>query len=228
MVASHTGRDDPFIETFAAGAAPALQGLGRRQRRAAETRLRLFRAALQLFADRGLPNVTVEDITEAADVGKGTFFNYFETKDHVLSVLAEVQLARIREAVKWAASGRHSMYATLHHLFLRLAQEPGRSPDLARAVIASFLASDVVRTLIEQRMSEARALIAEVIAQGQKRGEIDARLKRDGVALQLQEAILGTVLIWSLHGEPELTVWIENSFRHFWRSIAVIPGEQKS
>ena len=142
---------------------------GRRQRRAAETRLRLFRCALQLFADRGFSNVTVEDITEAADVGKGTFFNYFESKDHVLGVMAELQLARVTEAVESAASGRRSIFSTLHHLFLRLAEEPGRSPYLARAVVASFLASDVVRELIEQRMAEGRAMIARVIAEGQKR-----------------------------------------------------------
>ena len=68
--------------------------LGRRQRRAAETRLTLFRCALELIAERGLPNVTVEDITEAADVGKGTFFNYFETKEHVLGVMARYNSAK--------------------------------------------------------------------------------------------------------------------------------------
>jgi AcrR family transcriptional regulator len=51
-----------------------------------------------LIAERGFPNVTVEDITEAADVGKGTFFNYFATKDHVLGVMAEIQLGKVREA----------------------------------------------------------------------------------------------------------------------------------
>jgi AcrR family transcriptional regulator len=78
-------------------------GIGRRERRAAETRVRLFRCALQLIAERGYTNVTVEDITEAADVGKGTFFNYFETKDHVLGVMAEIQLSKVREAASLAA-----------------------------------------------------------------------------------------------------------------------------
>jgi AcrR family transcriptional regulator len=227
MVKSRTSHPSALIKTLDTGVAPPLHGMGRRERRAAETRLRLFRSALQLFADRGFSNVTVGDITEAADVGKGTFFNYFESKDHVLGVLAEVQLARIREAVKSATSGRHSIYSTLHHLFLRLAEEPGRSPYLARAVIASFLASEVVRDLIERQMSEGRTMIAEVIAHGQKRGEIDRRLKRDGVALQLQQAILGTVLVWSLHGKPELAIWMENSFRHFWRAIAASSVERR-
>src|ERR1035441_2217944 len=117
-------------------------GTGRRQRRAAETRLRLFRCALQLIAERGFPNVTVEDITEAADVGKGTFFNYFATKDHVLGVMPEIQLGKVREAVSAAGQGRMTIHTVLHRLMLRLAEEPGRSPDLARALISSFLASE--------------------------------------------------------------------------------------
>jgi AcrR family transcriptional regulator len=199
---------------------PHLEGLGRRQRRAAETRVRLFRCALQLFAERGFPNVTVEDITEAADVGKGTFFNYFKSKDHVLGVMAEIQLGKVKEAATLAESGRQSIYSVMHQLFLRVAEEPGRSPDLARALISSFLANQSVRQLIDRHMSEGRKMAAQIVAAGQKRGEIDPRLRKERVAIQLQQAFMGTLLLWSLHGKPALETWIEESFQHFWRAIA--------
>ncbi len=223
----HNQHRDALVKGLAGGAEAEAPAMGRRERRAAETRLRLFRTALQLFADRGFQNVTVEDITEGADVGKGTFFNYFESKDHVLGVMAELQLARVREAVQAAASGKTSIYSTIHRLFLGLAEEPGRSPYLARAVIGSFLASDVVRKLIEHQMSEGRSMIAGVIAAGQKRGEVDQKLKNEDIALQMQQVLLGTTLLWSLHGEPELKTWVENSFRHFWRAIAAKGRERK-
>lgn len=199
--------------------------MGRRQRRAAETRLRLFGCALQLFAERGFPNVTLEDITEAADVGKGTFFNYFESKDHVLGVMAEIQLGKVREAVTLAESGKRTIYSVLHRLFLRVAEEPGRSPDLARALISSFLASERVRDLVDRKLSEGRKMVAQVVAAGQKCGEIDPRLKKEKVALQLQQAFMGTLLLWSLQGQPALEAWIEESFLHFWRAIAA-PGQE--
>jgi AcrR family transcriptional regulator len=210
-----------LIEALASENLPHLQGMGRRQRRAAETRVRLFRCALQLFAGRGFPNVTVEDITEAADVGKGTFFNYFESKDHVLGVMAEIQLGKVREAVTLAESGKQSIYSVLHRLSLRVAEEPGRSPDLARALISSFLASKAVRGLIDRNFSEGRKMIAQIVAAGQKRGEIDPRVKKKKVALQLQQAFMGTLLLWSLQGKPALATWIEESFEHFWRAIAI-------
>jgi NADH dehydrogenase len=66
----------------------------------------LFRCALALIAERGLLNMTVEDITEAAEVGKGTFFNYLKTKQHVLGTMAEIQLGKVREAALRAAMGK--------------------------------------------------------------------------------------------------------------------------
>jgi AcrR family transcriptional regulator len=226
MAKGHASHSAAVIEALASESLPHLQGMGRRQRRAAETRVRLFRCALRLFAERGFPNVTVEDITEAADVGKGTFFNYFESKDHVLGVMAEIQLGKVRESVTLAESGKQTIRSVLHRLFLRVAEEPGRSPDLARALISSFLASEGVRGLIERNFSEGRKMIAQVVAAGQKHGEIDPRLKKEKVALQLQQAFMGTLLLWSLQGQPALEAWIEESFQHFWSAIAISGSEQ--
>ena len=198
----------------------------RRERRAAETRIRLFRCTLELIAERGLANVTVEDITEAADVGKGTFFNYFPTKDHVLGVMAEIQKSKVEEAASAAALANKSIYSVIHNLFARLAEEPGRSPRLARALIASFLASDPVRKILKRNMHEGRKFIAGVVAMGQQRGEIDPRLKKEKVALQLLQAVIGTVLMWSLHEKPPLAVWMEDSFQHAWRAIAASGKKQ--
>ena len=227
MNMSRTSRFAALAETLDSGDLPHLQGMGRRQRRTAETRLRLFRCALQLFAERGFPNVTVEDITEAADVGKGTFFNYFESKDHVLGVMAEIQLGKVREAVTLAESGKQTIHAVLHRLFLRIVEEPGRSPGLARAVISAFLASEDVRGLVDRSLGEGRKMVARVVAAGQKRGEIDSRLRKEKVAIQLQQACLGTLLLWSLQGQPSLQAWIEGSFQHFWRAIAIPNQEAK-
>ncbi len=228
MSKGHASSSAAFFRALASDTLPPLQGMGRRQRHSAETRMRLFRCALQLFAERGYPNVTVEDITEAADVGKGTFFNYFESKDHVLSVMAEIQLGKVREALTMAKGGEQTICSVLHHLFLRSADEPGRSPDLARALLSSFLASEGVRRLMAHTLaSEGRKMLAQIVAEGQKRREIDPRLTQEKVALQIQQAFMGTLLLWSLEGKPALQAWAEESFHNFWRAVAASGKELK-
>ena len=215
------------VDTDAPTAPLSPANMGRRQRRAAETRVRLFRCALELIAERGLANVTVEDITEAADVGKGTFFNYFATKDHVLGVMAEIQVGKVKEAASKAAHDKQSIQSVLRQLVRRLAEEPGRNPRLARAMMSSFLGSESVRTIVKRHMHEGRKTIAEVVAAGQERGEIDPRLKKERVAMQLLQALMGTVLLWSLHEKPGLAAWMENTFEHAWRAIAA-PGKKRA
>jgi Transcriptional regulator len=58
--------------------------LSRRERKKKETREKIFANAMQLFRLQGFNATSVEQITEHADVGKGTFYNYFSTKEAVI------------------------------------------------------------------------------------------------------------------------------------------------
>jgi AcrR family transcriptional regulator len=60
----------------------AVQGL--RERKKAETREALRAAAIRLFLEHDPSAVTVNDICEAAQVSRRTFFNYFESKEAAL------------------------------------------------------------------------------------------------------------------------------------------------
>ena len=193
---------------------------GRRQKRAEQTRVKLVRCALRLIARRGLANVTVEDITEAADVGKGTFFNYFESKEQVLGVLAEMQLARIRSAEELAGKGGRPIQAILKKLMRDLAVEPGRNPRIAQAMLSSSLADKRVRGAFRGHMLQERKLIGGIVAAGQQRGEIDRKLRRDAVAAQLLQVYLGAVLAWAVEERPALSTLLSNSFNHCWRAIS--------
>lgn len=58
---------------------------GRRERKRRQTRERIEAAALKLFLERGFDATTIEDITEAADVSKRSFFDYFPSKEEVVA-----------------------------------------------------------------------------------------------------------------------------------------------
>jgi AcrR family transcriptional regulator len=106
---------------------PATGTADRRARRSAAIRQSLFLAALDLFAVKGFAETTVEDITEAADVGKGTFFNYFPSKEHLLVAFSDMQIGKLQAAVDSVSESREPMPAFLRSLSVNMTAEPARN-----------------------------------------------------------------------------------------------------
>ncbi|MFY9690103.1 MAG: TetR/AcrR family transcriptional regulator [Candidatus Acidiferrales bacterium] len=177
---------------------------GRRERRRAEIRERLFRAALRLFAERGYLETTVEDITEAADVGKGTFFNYFPTKEHVLATFGAERIATIESALEEAKKG--SVLPALRRMAVDLAGMWAESPELLRTIYAAHASCPPVRAELHKRLILGRRLIAEIFALGQERGEIRRDLAPAELARFTQLILFGVTLAWAMNPDSSLRV----------------------
>ncbi|MBE9028576.1 TetR/AcrR family transcriptional regulator [filamentous cyanobacterium LEGE 11480] len=74
-------------------------GLAKRER----TRAKLLEAAYQVFAAKELDAVTIDDIISAAGVARGTFYNYFETREDVLKAVVASLAEAMNQAV-WSES----------------------------------------------------------------------------------------------------------------------------
>jgi AcrR family transcriptional regulator len=193
---------------------------GRRERRSAETRESLFRAALDLFARKGFTETTVEDITEAADVGKGTFFNYFPSKDHILLAFGEMQLAKLESAVAEARASHEPMPQFLRSLGVRMTQEPIRNPGIIRTLLQAYLSTTPVREAMLDLQKRVHALHTEIVLLGQERGEVRRDLPAAEIAHVFRQTIFGTLLFWSLHGDATLHARIESAFNVLWSGLA--------
>jgi AcrR family transcriptional regulator len=193
---------------------------GRRSRRSAELRERLFRAALELFAKKGYAETTVEDITNAADVGKGTFFNYFPSKDHLLLAFGEMQLARLREAVDEARKTSEPLPKFLRSLSTRMTAEPTRHPEMIRVILLAFLSNPEVRQAMMDLQARVLELHSQMIQLGQERGEIRNDLAPIEIAQVFRQTIFGTLLIWSLYGDASLQSRMDSAFEIIWTGLA--------
>jgi len=195
-------------------------GPDRRQRRSTETRERLFRAALRLFAEQGFAETTVEDITNAADVGKGTFFNYFPSKEHILIAFSDMQLSKLQATVDQMRVRPERMRPFFRSMTLRMTEEPSKAPDVVRAILQANLTSSSVRSVMRERSARAEGLLTQLVQIGQERGEF----RRDVPALELaqvfRQTIFGTLLMWSLYGDASLSDRIERAMEILWMGLA--------
>ena len=192
----------------------------RRERQSVERRERLFRAALDLFARKGFAETTVEDITNAADLGKGTFFNYFPSKEHILLAFAEMQLGKLRAAADEARAKNEPTRVFLRSLGARMTQEPIRNPSIIRILLQAFLSNSPVRESVMDLQSRVIAIHTEIIRLGQERGEIRDDQPPEVLAHVFRQTIFGTLLIWSLYGDGTLLTRIEDAFEVLWTGLA--------
>lgn len=200
----------------------------RRQRRSAEIRERLFRSALALFAKKGFAETTVEDITEAADVGKGTFFNYFPSKDHILIAFGEMQLGKLEAAIAEVRRANEPIPEFLRSLGTRMTQEPARNPEIMRALLQAYLSTTPVREAMLDLQKRVQALHTQMIRLGQEQGEIRNDIPAEEIAYAFRQTIFGTVLVWSLYGDATLHARIESAFNLLWTGMAPRSGVTNS
>ena len=103
-------------------------GEGWQKRQRSELRKLIFETALDLFRTKGVESTTVQQIASAVGIGKGTFFNHFPSKDHVLQEWYRqiTRLALQKSSKNSNRSGRDSVLA----LAVDLARYASRDPAL--------------------------------------------------------------------------------------------------
>src|SRR5581483_10838786 len=135
-----------------------------RQIQADETRKKIFRAAVELFAKRGYADTTVAEICKRAGVAKGTFFIHFATKDAVVTELVAMQTRATLKARNRMLEGGNPLDALIATV-MELGAQAGASREVSRAVLAGTLentqlggaADQLFQGVFAQMIEDARA-----------------------------------------------------------------------
>jgi AcrR family transcriptional regulator len=105
------------------------------ERRRAATRQRIAAAAAELAASRGLAGATVDRIADAADIGRATFFRYFNSKEDAVAEGVNVHwLNRITTALAAQPDGltaTEAVVGAFHQLALGFAEIEDQIRELA-------------------------------------------------------------------------------------------------
>lgn len=107
---------------------PPPESASRGERRRRATRERLLQAAFRLFAERGVDAVPINEITEAADVGFGSFYNHFPSKEAIHDALTQQLFEEFGDALDCQTASVEDpaevIAVSIRHAVLRAQREP--------------------------------------------------------------------------------------------------------
>jgi AcrR family transcriptional regulator len=176
------------------------QAVGKREQGKVERKERLYEAALNLFRGQGYEMTTVDQITRQAGLAKGTFFNYFPTKDSVLRYMGAREVGRLGAATL-SINGTASSIGKLKRLMSALAASLERDRELVCLIfregvtVSDLMAGDAGGFSLQP-------MAALLIRQAQRQNEINPDLDPDALAAALDALYLQQLIRWCESSKP--------------------------
>lgn len=135
-----------------------------RQARQAEQKARLVGWIAEVYRERG-PALTVQDVVQAAGVGRNTFYEYFDGLEHALDYVAQTHAKAMHERISAAVEAARTPIAKLRELSRAWLEEveldPARSALLLRLRSgARSTATDVFASLLDAALKQGRNQVA--------------------------------------------------------------------
>ncbi|HET8547572.1 MAG TPA: TetR/AcrR family transcriptional regulator [Bryobacteraceae bacterium] len=175
----------------------------RRERKKQETRDRIISAGLALFTRQGIDGSTIDEVASAADVGKGTIYNYFRTKeDIIVAFLMDIE-QQVQREIAQAGSGSGSLQSVLTRIIRLQFRRKEAHYGFVRVFLARLCASATPQSewLQEiQRITDPPLirLFTALRTRGVVRTDVD--LPTLVGAFKIMH--LGLTIVWAIEGPP--------------------------
>lgn len=136
------------------------------------TKGKIIAAAWKLFYEQGYENTTVEDILEASQTSKGTFYHYFEGKDSLLGTLSVLFDNKYEELIPMISPEQNTIDVLAYlnrELFAMI--DSSISLDLLARLLSTQLTTRGEKHLLDRNRVYFK-LLREIVSRGQENGEI--------------------------------------------------------
>lgn len=189
----------------------------RTERRKEETRKKIIAAAMALFNRQGFDRTTLEQISEEADVAKGTIFNHFPAKEAIIHEY--VQMA-VGDTASETVGKLERLPGTRSRLTALLRQslqwfERNLNEDILRKYMLYMLQRSFAALRDQDLRSGFNNILIPVVEMGQAAGEIRRDIPAAELADRLEWLSASIMFLWLTYPENSLTDLIDREIDLF-------------
>jgi AcrR family transcriptional regulator len=195
--------------------------VGLRERNKLRRRERITDAALRLFAERGFDGVTIDEIADAADVSRRTFFRYFARKEDVIIAWKEQMADQLRAALAERPDEEQPLDA-VHGALATVTAGYAERPELTLGLMRLFEGGPTLR--VDADYEDWDEVLADGIAR--RLGVDAARDSTPRLIATVGFAVLtATIETWAANGgKRDLVALLDDGFAEL-RRVAATAGE---
>jgi AcrR family transcriptional regulator len=186
------------------------------KRRKRQTRERIFQTALNLFVGKGLDETTVAEIAEAADIGKGTFFTYFPTKEAIFADVSVQLVDAMERSLDQAGAAGESIEARVSAFFQPAIDWHASNPVLSRYMLAAFMRDAAYMRADRLSLHRLYERLARELTKAQAAGAITRDVDLSAAITAIVGTYFGSLGAW--HGAETQTPLAAD----FTRSLQII------
>jgi AcrR family transcriptional regulator len=194
---------------------------GLRERKKMRLRGQIIETSMRLFRERGYENTRIDDIVELLEISQPTFFRYFPSKDAVLRDVGRQGFACMKQQLENELSSSAPTADRLREMYVKMAKAVEADQPLWQAVVLSG-AMDPVRSPEMRGPDEVTdQLLREILAEGQKRGEITKSFPVAHLAEFMEGLYVTCVRRWAvdLTGPHNLGKRVRSAVEFFLRAV---------
>jgi AcrR family transcriptional regulator len=175
----------------------------RRERKKSAVRSLIIAAAIELFSRKGIDDVTVEQIAAAADIGKGTVYNYFKTKeDIVVAFMVELE-RRVQARVGRLTASTGSVDSILAEFVSQQFRLKKRYHKFVRVFLGQmFLHTDSFLPYMTEMQKAIDPPMEKLFRELQQRGLLRQDVNLPELILIFKTMQLGLTALWAVEGPP--------------------------
>lgn len=175
----------------------------RRERKKTAIRLKIIATAMELFTRHGLEEVTVEHIADLADLGKGTIYNYFQTKEDIVvayMVEKEREVQARMAGLNVSTGSLESVLTEYLRLQFRLKR---RYHKFVRVFLAQiFRQTEQMAPYMMQMQEPTNQTLQTLFRRLDQRGLLRKDVSLADLTLVFQTMHLGLSALWAVEGPP--------------------------
>ena len=167
----------------------------KRQLQALETKNKIYNAAIAIINEKGFNNISIEDITTYANVAKGSFYTYFESKEALVFYTFK-QSDEVYEKAFQKVKDKDFLSRIVHFIKISYKEYEKRGKGIIKAMVSNYFTFPDYNFYSKDR--DLLKCLNKLIEQGKEQAVLDEDIPTYKYVNLILSTLVGVEVMWCI------------------------------